>query len=57
MFFRVQTRRFVAFFEPLNSSLPLLAPELHVRKATCDLLVLVQKSPKPAGRESVELVM
>jgi len=27
-------------FEPLNSSLPLSAPELRTRKATCDLVVL-----------------
>jgi len=40
-------------FEPLNSSLPLWAPELHAHKATCDLVVLAQKLPKVAGRKSL----
>ena len=35
-FFRVHCRRLAAFFEPLNSSPPLLAPELRVSKSTCD---------------------
>jgi len=41
-------------FEPLNSSLPLSAPELHACKATCDPVVLVRDSPKVAGHESVK---
>jgi len=49
----VQTRRLAKSFEPLNSSLPLLAPELRPRKATCDPVVLVRKSPNPAGHQSV----
>jgi len=49
----MQTRRLTASFEPVNSSLPLSAPELCARKATCNLVVLVRKSPKLAGRESV----
>jgi len=40
-------------FEPLNSSLPLLAPESHVRKATCDPVVLAWESPIPTRRQSV----
>jgi len=36
-FFRVQSRRLAVSFEPLNSSLPLSAPELCSRKATCNL--------------------
>jgi len=54
-FFRVQTRRFAAYFKPLNSSLPLLAPELHAHKATCNLVVLACKSPNPSGRQSVKV--
>jgi len=38
--FRVQTRRLAVSFEGLNSSLPLLAPELRMCKATCDPVVL-----------------
>jgi len=52
-FFRVQTRRLAASFEPLNSSLPLSAPELRSRKSMCDLVVLAQKSLKVTGRQSV----
>jgi len=40
-------------FEPLNSSLPLSAPELFVHKAMCDPVVLAQESLKAAGRPSV----
>jgi len=50
--FRVQTRRLAASFELLNSSLPLSAPELHAHKAMCNPVVLAQKSPKPARRQS-----
>jgi len=35
-FFWVQTRRLAKSFEPLNRSLPLLAPELCSRKAMCN---------------------
>jgi len=42
-------------FEPLNNSLLLLGPELHMHKATCDPVVLAQKSLKPARCESVKL--
>jgi len=35
-FFRVQTRRRAEFFEVLNSCLPFMAPELRLRKSTCD---------------------
>ena len=54
-FFQVQTRRLVsaASFEPLNSSLPLLALELRMHKAMCDLVVLAGKSPKLARCQSV----
>jgi len=38
-FFQVQTRRLAVSFEPLNSSIPLSAPELYARKATCDPVV------------------
>jgi len=41
-FFRVLARRLTKSFEFLNSSLALSAPELCSRKATCDLVVLVQ---------------
>jgi len=56
IFFRVQTRRLVASFEPLNSSLPLSVPKLRARKATSDLVVLAQKSLKAAGCQSVKLL-
>ena len=36
-FFACSGRRRAASFEPLNSSPPLSAPELRVRKATCDV--------------------
>jgi len=49
----VYTRRPAASFEPLNSSLPLSAPELHTRKAMCDLVVLAQKLPKPTRHHKV----
>jgi len=49
----VQTRKVAASFEPLNSSLPLSAPGLRVRKATCNPVVLAQKSLKPTGYQSV----
>jgi len=39
----VQTTRLAASFEPLNSSLPLSMPELHIRKATYDPAVLVRE--------------
>jgi len=39
IFFLVQTRRLADLFEPLNSSPPLSAPELSVRKATCNPVV------------------
>jgi len=42
----MQTRRLAASFEPLNSSLLLLAPEFYARKATCDLVVLARKFVK-----------
>jgi len=48
-FYRVQTRRLAVSFELLNSSLLLSVPELRSRKATCDPVVLVQKSSKPTG--------
>jgi len=51
--FSLQTTR-LAEFEPLNSSLPLSAPELRSRKATCDLVVLAWKCSKCAGRERVK---
>jgi len=37
--FSLQTTRLAESFEPVNSSLPLLAPELRSRKAMCDLVV------------------
>ena len=43
-FFQVQIRRLAASFEPLNSSLPLLVPELHSCKATCDPVVLARNA-------------
>jgi len=46
--------RLATSFEPLNSSLLLLAPELRVHKATCNPVVLVQKFPKAARRKSVK---
>jgi len=49
----VQTRRLATPFELLNSSLPLLAPELHARKVTCDPDVLAREFPKPARPQSV----
>jgi len=42
------SRRLAVSFEPLNSSLPLSAPELCMRKAMCDPVVLAQKFPKAA---------
>jgi len=54
-FFRMQTRRLAASFEPLNSSLPLSASELCACKVTCDPVVLVQNSPKAAGRKSFNI--
>jgi len=42
-------------FEPLNSSLPLLAPKLKSRKATCNPVVLARESLKPTRRQSVKL--
>jgi len=39
----------------LNSSLLVLAPELHSCKAMCDPVVLVQKSSKQAGRQMLRL--
>jgi len=50
----VQIRRLAESFEPLNSFLPLSAPELQVRKATCDTVVLAQKSPIHTRRQSVK---
>jgi len=50
-FFRVQTTRHAV---SLHSSLPLSAPELRAHKAMCNPVVLVQKSPKPPGRHSVD---
>jgi len=44
----VQTKRLAESFEPLTRSLPLSVPELRACKATCDLVVLAQKSLKPA---------
>jgi len=54
IFFQVQTRRLSAPFEPFNSSLLLSAPELRERKATCNPVVLAQKSPKLVGCQSVK---
>jgi len=54
IFFRVQTRRLDTSFKPLKSSLLLSAPELRVRKAMGDPVVLVQKSLIPTGRQSVK---
>jgi len=54
-FFRVQTRRLAVSYEPLNSSPPLLASEFCARKATCDLVVFLRKSPKLARCQSVKL--
>jgi len=56
-FFCEQTRRLAASFEPLNSSLPLSAPELHTHKATCHLVVLAQEPSKAAGRQIVKPVI
>ena len=50
----MQTRRLATSFEPLNSSLPLTAPELRTCTATCNPVVLVWKSPKPAGHQCVK---
>jgi len=42
IFFRAQTRRLVSF-ELFSSSLPLLAPEFHLCKATWNPVVLAWK--------------
>jgi len=52
--FQVQPRRLAMSFEPLNSSLPLSAPELHAGKDTFDLVVLVRESLKANGHRSVK---
>jgi len=49
----VQTRRLAELFELLSSSIPLLVPELRMRKATCNPVVLAQKSANPTGHQSV----
>ena len=49
IFFRVQTRRLATSFEPLNSSLPLSAPELRARKTMCDPVVLARESGCQSG--------
>jgi len=41
-FFRMQTRGLAMSFEPLNSSLLLSAPELRLRKATCDPIFMTR---------------
>jgi len=51
----VQPRRLAVSFEPLNSSLPLSAPELQAHKATCTPVVLAQEFLKLARRQSVKL--
>ena len=55
MCFWVLTRRLAVFFEPLNSSLPLLVPELRAHKAMCDSVGLARESSKEAGRQSIKL--
>jgi len=50
----LQTTGFAKPFERLNSSLLLSAPESCLRKATCDPVVLAQKSLKQPGQESVK---
>jgi len=40
--FFIANYRHAESFEPLNSSLPLLVPELHSWKAMCNLVVLAQ---------------
>jgi len=37
----------------LNSSLPLLAPDLRARKAMCDPVVLARESSNPTRHQSV----
>jgi len=54
--FSVVTRLKSKSFEPLNSSLLLSAPELRVRKAMCETVVLGWKSLKSAGCESVNII-
>jgi len=51
----VQTRRLAESFQPLNSSLPLSAPELRSHKADplCDSFFFGVKSPNITGRERV----
>jgi len=53
IFFRVEIRRLAKSFKPLNSSLPLSAPELCSHKSTCNLFFLCgAKSLKPTECES-----
>jgi len=40
----VQARRLAESFEPLNISLPLLVPELRLRKAMCDLFFFLVRN-------------
>jgi len=47
----VQTRRLAAFFEQVSAA---FGTELRSCKATCDLVVLAQKSLKQAGCQSVK---
>jgi len=53
----VQSTRLAESFELLTGSAALTRLEKFSRKATCDLVVLVQKSPKPARRKSFNLTV
>jgi len=51
----MQTTRLAASFETFSGSVPLTGPEKFPRKATCVSVFLSWKSPKVAGRQSVNI--
>ena len=53
-YFRVQTRRLAASFEPFTRSEALAGPEKFSRKSTCDPVIFVREFPISTGRESVK---
>jgi len=55
-FFRVQTRRLAVSFDASTRSVALTEQEKFPRKAMCVSVFFFQKSPKAAGRQSVNEV-
>ena len=53
-FFSLRTTGPAESFQPLNSSLPLSAPELHLCKATHDPVVLAQNAQKLPNAKSLK---